>query len=379
MKYVAVLKVDNDILLDGDLCITSLEELYKALVDPDCTEIQITREFADKHMTYAALCDFVENCAKIAPDKRVRVDGTFYSDVSSVVHDIKGYSSISEMIFAMESNPTRFMTCMRELCSRYLSQQDDALRASNQIASLQMKIKELEDKLCNKDDELDKAYSTLNETSARLKALVNRVNFRYEKTVKPDSMFISESNNYNHVLYIKEITRVHYTDTLLYYLQEILKTLYDVPVRFVAIEPYYAYGRAELYKDCTPHWRLTYRDVYEGNIFMAGYQPKLMGDILQNASHVQYLVVLDRCGYMQPHVVGANVSYLYTASDLKDVPESIGRDQVISYSEESLYIPYIEDFESMNLETRIQEYSSFTVMQKMIQLLEEDTEVNTEV
>lgn len=372
MKYVAVLKVDNDILLNGDLCVTTLQELYNALLEEDCTELEITREFANSNFTYTALCDFVENCAKIAPDKRVHVDGMFYSELSKAVSSLKKYQTTSELIFAMESNPTRFIACIQELCRHYQSTQDEALKASNQIASLQMHIKDMEDQLREKNDELDAAYLASNDTRAALKALVNRVNYRYEKTVNPDEMFLSGPNNYNHVLYIKEITRVHYMDTLLYYLQEILKTLYSVPVRFVVIEPYYSYGRAELYPECVPHWKLTYHDVYDGNIFMAGYQPKLMHDVLQNASHVQYLIVLDRCGYRVPHINGANVSHVYTASDLQDVTEEIEKDHIISYSEDTLYIPYIPDFDTMSLESKIQEYSSFNITKRLVQFLEED-------
>ncbi len=370
MKYVAVTKTDNDIIINGDMCVTSMEELYKALVDHDCTELEVTKDFADTHFTYTSLCDFMENCTLIAPDKRVYVEGMSYNDLSKEIANLRSYRDISELIFAMESNPTKFMSCIHELCRRYMDTQDSEMRSANQIASLQMRIKDLEDDLSMKDDELESVHHTLNETRASLKALVNRVNFRYEKTVNPDKMFLSDFNNYTHILYVKEITRVHYTDTLLYYLQEILKTLYEVPVRFVCIEPFYAYDRARLYPHCQPHWQLSYHDVYSGDIFMAGYQPHLMQDILQNASHVQYLIILDRCGYMVPHVQGSNVSYLYTASDLKDVPEDISRDSVISYSEQTLYIPYLDNFDSMSLEQRIQEYSSFTVMQHMITLLE---------
>ena len=184
-------------------------------------------------------------------------------------------------------------------------------------------------------------------------------------------MLIANSNNYNHILYIKELSRVHYTDTLVYYLQEILKTLYGVPVRTVVIEPYYSYGREAMYPDLAPHWKLKYEDVYGGNIFMAGYQPKLMKDILQNANHVNYLIVLDRAGYRYPHIDCPNTTVVYTASDLTDVPPEIDIDKVISYSDRSMYIPYIEDFDKLSPEDKIQKYSSMDVTKELINYLEE--------
>ena len=86
---------------------------------------------------------------------------------------------------------------------------------------------------------------------------------------------------------------------------------------------------------------------------------------------MQYLIVLDRGGYSVPHIEGGNVSVVYTASDLKDVPTDVPKDLVVSYSEDTLNIPYIEDFDSLSAEDKIQKYSSMKVLQKFIDILEE--------
>ena len=274
-------------------------------------------------------------------------------------------------MYALECNPTRVISTVQSLVDFYLNSHDESVAASNKIATLSVQLEEANQKLKHSDKLLEEAYSLKNDMESKLHALVSRVNFKYEKTVNPDKMFIATENNYNHILYIKEITRVHYTDTLVYYLQEILKTLYGVPARTVVIEPYYSYGRKDLYPNLKPHWNLSYTDVYSGDILMAGYQPKLMEDILRDASHVQYLIVLDRGGYSVPHIEGGNVSVVYTASDLKDVPTDVPKDLVVSYSEDTLNIPYIEDFDSLSAEDKIQKYSSMKVIQKFIDILEE--------
>lgn len=371
LRYVATTKIDNKIVLKGDICITTLQELYQSLIDPDCTEVEITEEFADANFTYAALCDFVQNAKKVASDKRVTVNGAYYSELPSAVKNLRSSRNISEIIFMLEKEPSKFVSCIHELCNYYLKSQNEALKASNQISTMMMRIRDLEDEMASKNAELDAVHELHNETLAALKTLVSRVNFRYDKTVNPDAMFVAKSNGYNRVLYLKEISRVHYTDTLIYYMQEILKTLYSVPVRFVVIEPYYAYSRSVMYPTCRPHWRLTCHDVYDGNIFMAGYAPKVMGDVLQNASHMQYLIVLDRGGYAVPHIEGNNVLYVYTASDLSDVPSDVPYDRVLSYSEETMYIPHVVGFDELSLEEKIKHYSSFDVTKKLIDLLEE--------
>lgn len=371
MRYVAVLKPDNNVIIHGDLCCTNLKELYAALVDKDTTEIEIKKEFADEYFTYTALCDFVENSAAIAPNVRIVVNDTVYSSTMQAAKDLKFYRNPEDFVYALEFNPTRVITTIHTLCDYYLAAHDESVSASNKLATLSVQLEEANqrlerEKLVNKD-----ALRLKNEMEAKLHALVSRVNFKYEKTVNPDTMFLATENKYNHILYIKEITRVHYTDTLVYYLQEILKTLYGVPARTVVIEPYYSYGRESLYPNLKPHWNLTYTDVYSGDILMAGYQPKLMQDILQDASHVQYLIVLDRGGYMTQHITGGNVSTIYTASDLKDVPDNLRKEDVISYSEDTMNIPYIEDFNDLSPEEKIQKYSSMKVIQRLINILEE--------
>lgn len=371
MKYVAVEKVDNSILIGGDLCITTPHDLYTILVDKDTTEIELRKCFINKYFTYVALCEFVEHAASIAPDVRIWAADTVYDNTLAAVKDIQAYQEPDEFLYALQYNPSRLISTVQLLCDSYMKAHDEAAEASNKIATMLVQINDLQQQLTYKAQDLDKLHLLNNDANAKLHALVSRVNFRYEKTVNPDTMFTSKENKYNHILYIKEITRVHYTDTLIYYVEEILKTMYSVPVRSVVIEPYYSYGREALYPTFTPHWKLSYQDVYSGDIFMAGYQPKLMEDILQDSNHVNYLLVLDRGGYQVPHIQGDNVTTVYTVSDLKDVPAGIPNDRVIAYSKDTLNIPYITDFDELSLEERIQKYSSTKVVKELINLLEE--------
>ena len=371
MKYVALDKVDNDILIRGDLCITNLKELYTALIDKDTEEIELRKSFTDKFFTYTSLCDFVENSATIAPTVRVWVPDTVHDNTLSVVRELKTYTTPSELIYALEYNPNRVISTIQSLCKSYLDNHMEAVEANNKIANMLVQIDTLQKQTEDDAVEYDKLLNAYNETASRLHALVNRVNFKYEKTVKEDEMFVCKENKYNHILYVKELTRVHYTDSLLYYLSEILKTIYGAPVRTVVIEPYYSYGCETRYPGFTPHWQLSYKDVYSGNILMAGFQPKLMKDILQNSNHVHYLIVLDRGGYRVPHIENRNVSVMYTVSDIKDAPEDANPLDVISYTEGTQYIPYIEGFEDLSVEERMTKYSSMKVIKRMIDLLEE--------
>lgn len=371
MRYVALTEIDNDIIIHGDSCCTTLHELYTALTETNTTEIEIRKDFAEAYFTYSALCDFVEYSAALFPNIRIHVEDTIYDTAIKEVKELMSYHTPEEFVYAIEQNPSRVISTIQMLGKEFTKAHDDVAIANNKLATMLVQIEDLTQRLqyANKD------YATLaqkhNDTESRLHVLVERVNYRYEKTVNPDELFVAKHNAYNHVLYLKEISRVHFTDTLIYYLKEILKTLYNVPVRFVVIEPYYAYQRISMYPACKPHWKLTYQDVYSNDIFMAGYQPKVMNDILQDPNHVNYLIVLDRGGYGYPHIDCGNVSTVYLASDLKDVPENISKHNIISYNDDTLFIPYIEDFNKLSPEDKIQKYSSMNVTKSLIKYLEE--------
>jgi hypothetical protein len=167
---------------------------------------------------------------------------------------------------------------------------------------------------------------------------------------------------------------VHYVDTLIYYVLEILKTLYGVPTRFVVIESAFAYERASLYPTCVRHTELTFRDVVDSNIYMAGFHPNLMESILKNPSNAEYLIVLDRSGFDRPYLRGENVEGLVTVSDMNDLGEGlVNRNRIISYSNTTLHVPFIKEFNNLSMEEKIGKYSSMQATKDIINLLERGT------
>lgn len=369
MKYIAMLKPDNDEILKGNNCITTLKALYECIVYPECTELEITKEFADTYFTYRGLVDFVMSIATMFPSIDVTVDDVMFRDLDDATKTIMRYRTPDEFIFALEQNPTRVMQTIRELCKYYFETQEDSSIASNKLATLLMQVGDLQNECNAKEERILKVESEANEALAKLHSLVSRVNFHYEKTVNEDALFHLQENQFIKILYIKEISRVNYTDTLIYYLREIVKTMYGEPIRCTVIEPFYAYKRVELYPGYIPHWKLTYKDVFMENIYMAGFQPKVMRDILQNPNHIHYLIVLDRSGCNAPFITGLNVDVVYTVSDNKDAM-SIDNRRLISYSEDTLNIPYIDGFNDLSKEEKIQKYSTMPIMHTLLEMLE---------
>ena len=71
-----------------------------------------------------------------------------------------------------------------------------------------------------------------------------------------------------------------------------------------------------------------------------------------------------------PHLRGENIEYFYTASDLKDVSDDIPNSRIISYSEKTLFIPLIKNFEAMGNGEKMSAYSSTTIMKRLIATIE---------
>ena len=61
MIYEARLSTDNDVIIKGNRCITTPQELYQVLLYKDTSEVRISREFAEAFFTPSGLGDFAQN------------------------------------------------------------------------------------------------------------------------------------------------------------------------------------------------------------------------------------------------------------------------------------------------------------------------------
>jgi len=248
----------------------------------------------------------------------------------------------------------------------------DSVLASAKLGAMHLELAKLQLEVNRAEQSESVVRLLLDSATIKLETLLSRINYNYGKDIDPNKLsgINVDFKRYRKILYIKEITRVKYTDTLLYYLQEILKTLYGVPARLLVIEPRDSYSRASLYPKCKPHTELTYAGVYTEDIFMAGYQQKLTESILSNPGEVDYLLILDRSCTDTPFVVGAGVETIYTVSDMKDIKFSCKLNALLSYSKDTLHVKYIKDFDEMSMEEKITAYSSMSTVQHLINVLE---------
>lgn len=372
MIFLASLTEEINDKVKGYYFIKTKEELDKVVVDNTISnKVIIRRDFAKENFTPSGLLKFIENAKKINRNLIIEVD-----KASEVLTDtkftdmLKKARNLEELIVLLTTYPKEFIDTIQQMTTRNENKQQELLTASNTVSKLQSIIDEQKKRIEDLNYQLKIEQENKFETSARLSALVNRINYQYSIKVDEKKLFQVSKNNYDKVIYIKEITRIQYVDTLVYYLKEILRVLYSMPTRLVVIESYYGSGCPRLYPELTPHYALKERDVIAGDILMMGIQPNLIRDILRNPSNISILIVLDRANYVTPHLIGDNIEYFYTASDLKDIPEDVPKTRIISYSEETLFIPLIKNFETMGNGERMSAYSSTTIVKRLIATME---------
>jgi hypothetical protein len=369
MRIECLLSTDANKLLKGVKIVTTLTEIYLSILSQDTKELYISSEFGDKFFSPGSLATFVSDIKKLRPDISVTAEKDVSNHIYKQSEVLAEMYSAEELTYLLQSNPDGFISTLHEICQSYISKCDESLTASNLLDTARLKS----DKL-NKDIDIlrksvkDEQASRL-EISSKLDILVSRLNSSFDKHINVSTILELNAHSFSGILYIKEITRIRYIDTLIYYLQEILRITYTVPARLVVIAPYYAYWQSEIYPNLKPHWELTYLDVCCSDIFMAGFQSNLMQDILRNAASNEYLIVLDRCGLRNPHIIAPKVEYVYTFSDISDI-SNIDCKHKISYSKETMYIPHIPDFNSLNMSEKLSAYSSMQIVKNLINLIE---------
>lgn len=370
MKYVVCKEFDSSVVIDGSQCITTMGELYISVADKRATEIFIRADFANEYFTPSSLSEFMKNTRKINPRINIYTDALSVDFMVEQVKRLAALRNTGEFIYALEKKPRDMFNLIHELCAFYVNSYSETLEANNKVSSQHLKIATLQRQLSEQKKLYDDVVERENEAENRLHILVSRINYQYGNNINMDTLLDAYGNRYDKILYIKEISRVHYLDTFIYYLQEILRTLYGVPCRLCAMAPFYAYDEIDMYPDLTPSWDMTAEDVYSSDIFMAGYQPSLMEDILKNSSNIRYLVILDRAGGFKVHVHGENVETIWCVSDINDLGNFQFMDRVISYSPDTLNIPHVKGFDAKTNEEKVSAYSSMPTMKAIIDLLE---------
>lgn len=372
MIYLASLEEGIEDKLNRYVILHTREEVANVVID--CTHantIIFRNDFISKYYTPSGFEEFVSSTKRVNPNIIIKMDEELsITQFDEMTQKINNTRTLEELMTLISYYPNEVYDTIKTITGNINDHKEQFLGYSTQISELQNRNLSLEEETIELQRQLELQQLTDESIKSRLNILISRINYQYGLNYNADKTFVVDGNSYDKVIYIKEITRVQYIDTFIYFLREILKVIYGMPTRTVVIESYFADSKVALYKDLKPHYELTHEDVLSGNILMLGMQPKIMTDVLKNASNISFLIVLDRAGYSEPHITGDNVEYLFTASDIDDVPETIDKSRVISYDESNLSIPYIERFNELDMTNKMALYSSFPITKSIVDLLD---------
>lgn len=371
MIYLASLETKTDDKLSGYYPIKTRTELDVTVSQTGSfNRVIIRKDFAEINFTPSGLAEYIEQVKAMNPNVIIELepDVEAYSS-NTFVNVLKGINDIDELIDAAFNKEQEFFGTIRELLDQKIDVNDKLTQAANTIALQQTTNDQLRREIEDLQHQLDIERTNKLYLKNALDTIVGRINFQYGAQIDKKRLFYTDRNQYDKVIYIKEMTRVQYVDSLVYYLQQILKIIHTIPVRVLCIESFYATGKVSLYPNMVPHYSLKEKDVINNDILMLGVQPKLLKDILRNPSNISILIVLDRGGYVVPHIVGDNVEYFYTVSDVKDKPDKVPNARCISYSGSTLNIPLIQGFEDMDPSKKMSMYSSMPIIKKIIEVL----------
>lgn len=366
-------KNSNKEILEGKKIIKTIGELYTVLPET-IEELILDQSFIDSNFTELGLENFIQSVIKMKPDIRITLPNSHADDFNSL-KDIVNNVLVDEDKFIeyVLYNRKEMFNMFKYMCSDNKALYVDSVAYSNKLNTLQLELEEsIEEIEC-----LKATNATLTELvknhEASLEMIASQVKYKTGKEIDLSLLksINAENNSYYKILYIKEISRVKYIDTFIDSLMTILEITYNTPVRLVVMESTFAYRRSQFYPKCKSFLSLTYKDIQKGNIFMAGYNKKLMKDILLNPDRIPYLIILDRTGLESPVVYADNVVTVFTASDLKDVDEVVVKEgNIISYSDKTMYIPHINKYNDLSQEDILSKYSEMNITKKIFDLLE---------
>lgn len=372
MIYLASLTEEMSDKVQGYYPIKTKEELDVIVCNnKQNNTVIIRRDFANMYFTPSGLQSYIDNVKLFNRNIDIKLDEkSLVMTMPRMIGKLAEITDAEEYSDLLCTYPKEYLDAMKFLLRDESMHQRELLNASGDVSRLQAIIDEYVKEKKDLEHKLDVEQENKFYVQTKLSTLINRINYQYNADVDEKSMFVVNGHKYDKVLYFKEITRVQYMDSFIYYLKEILKVLYGMPARALVIESYYASGKERLYPGYVPHHKLTEEDVLSNDILMLGMQPKLMHDILQNPSNISILIVMDRAGFISPHIKGKNIEYFYTASDRADIPDNIPNSRIISYNDDTLFIPLVKGFNELDDGQRISKYSSFDIIKNVVSLVE---------
>lgn len=390
---------------------TTTEEFYTMAYDPTTTVFVITDDFIRTQLGYDRLEDACADFQRVRPEMDIvllgeaiefEVANTYLlreswmspQKVTNTIANIHNRErslmttraqasfrdfminsvSVDDLIDYMLVNPVTSMKFLREMLSNYRQQHMDKYAISNQLAAVSLENRALSEKLAISDKNYNSAILIASKIQDKYNELVAKINYQYSVPYEElgNEGFSPEIISYNRIIYVKEISPVKYTQTMLYYLQQLMNTLDSGHTRSLIIERPGAYQLVQnLYPHHTPHYRLNHGDLKNADLVMVGYQKDIMSSVIYNTAQNKYLIIWDKTGADDMFIRNERIRPIYTMSDLADNEYyNYPLSNILSYSSETLNIGHVADFNKLSVQEKLKAYSEMPVIRNLLKALE---------
>lgn len=355
--------------LSGYVLLHNLDDVFNVVTNTkESNTLIMGSDAVDEFFTPESFTSFLKNVRRINPILIVK------SKESEIVPEDFIYEKMSyannprDMLTILAAHPRESYTALKRLSGRVQQAKADSLNIASRVSEMQHKVSVLEADKTVLEDKVGELQSSLDYYSNMFSIVKSRLQHKFLSKVEDDSLNFCTTNDYDRVLYFKEISHLPYTFTLLEMLQQITLMLYQTPCRICVIEGYGATLKRFQYPNLVSHRVLTVDDIIKADILMEGYQPTVMDGFMHNASGSSVAIVLDREGSDFLHIQGANVQTYFIVGNWQDVATfNLPKDSVISVPKVGcMCIPAIEGFEDMTASERITAYSNLRIVSQIL-------------
>lgn len=347
----------------------SLDEVFNVLLDTAESHVLIMGEDAvNYYFTPESYLAFIKNARNINPIITIRSEVEYTSTEDMIVKKISLAQKPQDIFDIIGGHPKEAFTTLKSLSTKIQAAVNESLIVSNRISEMHHQITSLKGEKENLQVQLAEAQKSKNYYHRMFEMLRNRVQHKFLKPLHEDTLNFCTSNDYDKVIYIKEISHVPKVYSMIEAIQKIILMLYQTPCRLCVIEPYGASLRSYQYPNLKLDTELTTKDILSADILMLGYHPRIMEGIMHNASGSSFIIVYDRDGSDVEHIHGSNVSTFYVSgSDAEIEAFGLPKRRTISNEEVgALYIDNVPDYNKKTASEKLATYSSMKVVSEII-------------
>lgn len=349
----------------------TMDDLFEVLLDTtDGHTIIMGEDAVGYYFTPESYLSFVKNAKRINPIVTIKSTSEITSTEDFICKKLAYAQKPDDIFRIIGGHPREAYTTLKGLAERVQQSVNESLVMSNRISEMQHKVAGLEGEKGNLEAQLTEAQRAKNYYHRMFEMLCNRMQHKFMKPLHEDSLNFCNSNSYDRVIYIKEISHLTRVYSMIEALQQIILMLYQTPCRLCVIEPYGASLRSYQYPKLKLDTDLTTKDILSSDILMVGYHPRIMEGIMHNAGGSSFIIVYDRDGSNIEHIHGSNVTTYYVTNDPEEIDLfGLPRKRTITLpGHDALHIDTIHEYAEKTPSERLTAYSGMKIISDIIRV-----------